>query len=139
MAQDTAPAAFNTDRSALPKNPVDSRKRNKKVAVKHGFEGARERIVAWHGWRVCALVSPRGRPYPRSSPCVLHAEVLSPEMHSNLFVTLPTRHEGGHSRGPAPGRGRPPALGGFGFDAATALDTVMDRGAPQPTLVELLV
>jgi hypothetical protein len=27
-------------------------KRNKKVALKHGFEGARELILAWNGWRV---------------------------------------------------------------------------------------
>jgi hypothetical protein len=24
-------------------------KRNKKVAIKHGFEGVRERILPWHG------------------------------------------------------------------------------------------
>src|SRR5262245_54521388 len=49
------------------------------------------------------------------------------------------RPEGGHSRGPAPERGRPPAIDGFSFDAATALDTVKARVDPRPTLLELLV
>src|SRR5215510_10445245 len=30
-------------------------KRNKKVAIKHGFEGAWERILLWHGWRVVRI------------------------------------------------------------------------------------
>jgi len=33
----------------------EMRKRNKKVAIKHGFEGARARIVPWHGWRVVRI------------------------------------------------------------------------------------
>jgi hypothetical protein len=48
-------------------------KRNKKVAVKHGFEGARERIVAWNGWQVCASASPLGGQCHFSSPRVLHS------------------------------------------------------------------
>jgi len=49
------------------------------------------------------------------------------------------RPEGGHSRGPAPERGRPPAIDGFSFDAAPALDTLKARVDPRPTLLELLV
>jgi hypothetical protein len=63
-------------------------KRNKKVAIKHGFEGARELIVAWHGLRVCASASPLGGQCHFSSPRVLHSYVLWKEMHRNLFVTL---------------------------------------------------
>src|SRR5262245_13537876 len=66
-------------------------KRITKVAFKHGFEGARERILAGQGWRVCASASPRGGQCPGSSPRVSHAEGLGTGMHSNLFVTLPYR------------------------------------------------
>jgi len=48
------------------------RKRNKKVAIKHGFEGARELILAWQGLRVCAPASPLGGQRHCSSPRVLH-------------------------------------------------------------------
>jgi hypothetical protein len=48
-------------------------KRNKKVAIKHGFEGARELILAWHGLRVCASASPLGGQCHFSSPRVLHS------------------------------------------------------------------
>jgi hypothetical protein len=50
-----------------------SGKRNKKVAIKHGFEGAQERILAWHGLRVCASASPLGGQCHFSSPRVLHS------------------------------------------------------------------
>jgi hypothetical protein len=43
-------------------------KRNKKVAIKHGFEGAWERILAWHGLRVCASASPLGGQCHCASP-----------------------------------------------------------------------
>jgi len=48
-------------------------KRNKKVAIKHSFEGARQRILAWQGLRVCASASPLGGPCHCSSPRVLHS------------------------------------------------------------------
>jgi len=48
-------------------------KRNKKVAIKHSFEGARERILAWEGLRVCASASPLGGPRHCSSPRVLRS------------------------------------------------------------------
>src|SRR5919202_4548622 len=48
-------------------------KRNKKVALKHGFEGARELILAWHGWRVYVSASPLGGQCHCSSPRVLHS------------------------------------------------------------------
>ena len=68
-------------------------------------------------------------------------------MHSGVYldsiIDCPggrrTRHDGGHSRGPSPNRGRPPSRGGFGFDAATALDPALEMVDPQPTLLELLV
>src|SRR5215468_9997340 len=82
------------------------RKRNKKVAIKHGFEGARELILAWHGLRVCASASLLGGQCYFSSPRVLHSLVLWTGMPRNLFVTLPDRHAGqGHLDGPL----RPPA------------------------------
>src|SRR5215831_21354722 len=67
------------------------RKRNKKVAIKHGFEGARELILAWHGLRVCASASLLGGQCHFSSPRVLHSLVLWTGMPRNLFVTLPAR------------------------------------------------
>ncbi len=48
-------------------------KRHEKVAIKHSFEGARERILAWKGLRVCASASPLGGPCHCSSPRVLHS------------------------------------------------------------------
>jgi hypothetical protein len=48
-------------------------KRNKKVAIKHGFEGAWEFILAWDVLRVCASASPLGGPCHFSSPRVLHS------------------------------------------------------------------
>ena len=71
---------------------MSQRKRHKQVARKHGCDGARERIVAWHGWRVCASASPRGGPCHGSSPRVVHAAVRWTGMHRNLFVTLPIVH-----------------------------------------------
>src|SRR4030095_4978913 len=52
-------------------------KRNKKVAIKYGFEGARELSLAWQGLRVCASASPLGGQYHCSSPRVLHSYRLS--------------------------------------------------------------
>ena len=52
---------------------ICSWKRNKKVAIKHGFEGARERILAWNGWQVCSSASPLGGQCHVSSPRVLHS------------------------------------------------------------------
>ena len=51
----------------------EARKRNKKVALKHGFKDARELILAWNGWRVCASASPLGGQCHCSSPRVLHS------------------------------------------------------------------
>jgi hypothetical protein len=68
-------------------------KRNKKVATKHAFAGAREFIVAWLGLRVCASASLLGRQCHCSSPRVWHAEVLWPGMHRNLCVTLPQPYQ----------------------------------------------
>ena len=51
----------------------ENRKRNKKVAIKYGFEGARELSLAWQGLRVCASASPLGGQYHCSSPRVLHS------------------------------------------------------------------
>ena len=48
-------------------------KRNKKGAIKHGFEGARELIVAWHGLRVCASALPLGGQCHFPSLRVLHS------------------------------------------------------------------
>src|SRR5215510_380555 len=39
-------------------------KRNKKVARKRGFEGVRERLVPWHGWRVVHIGCTAWRPVP---------------------------------------------------------------------------
>src|SRR5215470_9729790 len=47
------------------------RKRNKKVALKRGFEGVRERLVPWHGWRVVHIGCTAWRPVPPlSSSCL---------------------------------------------------------------------
>src|SRR5262249_14990918 len=43
-------------------------KRNKKVALKHGFEGAWERILLWHGWRVVRIGFPLWRTVPPLFP-----------------------------------------------------------------------
>ena len=68
-----------------------TRKRNKKVAIKHGFADARERIVAGHGLRVCASASLLGGQGHFSSPRALHSLVLWTGMPRNLFGTLPPR------------------------------------------------
>ena len=47
-----------------------------KVALKHGFEGARALMLAWQGLRVCASASPLGGQCHCSSPRVFHSEVL---------------------------------------------------------------
>jgi hypothetical protein len=65
-------------------------KGNTKRALTHGFAGARERIVAWQGWRVCASASSLGGQCPCSAPPVLHAGGLWRGRPSNLCVTLPT-------------------------------------------------
>ena len=44
---------------------------NKKVAIKHGFEGARERILPWNGWRVVRIGFPSWRTVrPLFSSCL---------------------------------------------------------------------
>ena len=43
---------------------VSQWKRSKKVARKHGFEGAREHILLWDGWRVVRIGFTSWRPVP---------------------------------------------------------------------------
>jgi hypothetical protein len=69
------------------------RKRNKKVASKHGFEGAWERILAWHGWRVVCIGFPSWRTGPPLFPSYLALRGALDRDASNLFVTLPAGNE----------------------------------------------
>ena len=78
------------------------RKRNKKVVIKHGFEGARELILAWHGLRVCASASLLGGQCHFSSPRVLHSLVLWTGMPRNLVVTLPPSMRKAPEQQPSP-------------------------------------
>jgi hypothetical protein len=48
-----------------------ARKRNKNVAIKHGYEGAWERILLWHGWRVVGIGFPSWRTGPPLFPSCL--------------------------------------------------------------------
>jgi len=60
-----------------------------KGAIKHGFEGARERILPWNGWRVVRIGFPSWRTVrPLFSSCLALLGALD-RIHRNLFVPLP--------------------------------------------------
>src|SRR5262245_2635727 len=73
-------------------------KRNKKVAIKHGFEGARELILAWNGWQVCASASPLGGQCHVFFSCLaligaLNRDAQKPFCYASMTVFMCNTHE----------------------------------------------
>jgi hypothetical protein len=65
------------------------RERNKKVAIKHGFEGVREHILPWHCLRVVRIGFPSWRTVPPlCSSCLARLEALGNSVRLNFCMAV---------------------------------------------------